>query len=127
MGLPLAYFLTWTTYGAWLPGHRRGWVDKHTAAPQAPYREPDPLKEALARKRMKEPPVLLSAEARLAVNQAIAGTCAWRDWLVRGLGVRSSHVHVVVSAGDISPGMVMKALKSYGARALNELLGRRKR
>jgi len=23
---PLAYFLTWTTYGTWLPGDERGWV-----------------------------------------------------------------------------------------------------
>ncbi len=22
----LAYFLTWTTYGTWLPGDERGWV-----------------------------------------------------------------------------------------------------
>ena len=24
----LAYFLTWTTYGSWLPGDERNWVDK---------------------------------------------------------------------------------------------------
>ena len=23
---PIAYFLTWTTYGSWLPGDQRGWV-----------------------------------------------------------------------------------------------------
>jgi hypothetical protein len=23
---PLAYFLTWPTYGTWLPGDERGWV-----------------------------------------------------------------------------------------------------
>ena len=25
---PLALFLTWTTYGLWLPGDERGWVEK---------------------------------------------------------------------------------------------------
>lgn len=25
---PLALFLTWTTYGSWLPGDERGWVEK---------------------------------------------------------------------------------------------------
>ena len=25
---PLAYFLTWTTYGTWLPGDERGWVKR---------------------------------------------------------------------------------------------------
>ena len=24
---PLAYFLTWPTYGTWLPGDERGWVE----------------------------------------------------------------------------------------------------
>jgi len=28
----MAYFITWTTYGTWLPGDERCWVDKHTAA-----------------------------------------------------------------------------------------------
>jgi hypothetical protein len=28
MDEPLAYFLTWTTYGSWLPGDERGWVAK---------------------------------------------------------------------------------------------------
>jgi hypothetical protein len=28
MDEPLAYFLTWTTYGSWLPGDERGWVEK---------------------------------------------------------------------------------------------------
>ncbi|MCA9109357.1 MAG: hypothetical protein KDA52_05390 [Planctomycetaceae bacterium] len=27
MSEPLAFFLTWTTYGTWLPGDERGWVD----------------------------------------------------------------------------------------------------
>ena len=28
LGEPLAFFLTWTTYGSWLPGDERGWVEK---------------------------------------------------------------------------------------------------
>ena len=28
IGEPLAYFLTWTTYGTWLPGDERGWNRK---------------------------------------------------------------------------------------------------
>jgi hypothetical protein len=34
---PLAYFLTWTTYGSWLPGDQRGWVAK-----PGQFRAPDP-------------------------------------------------------------------------------------
>ena len=25
---PIAYFITWTTYGTWLPGDERGWSRK---------------------------------------------------------------------------------------------------
>jgi hypothetical protein len=25
-GDPIGYFLTWVTYGTWLPGDARGWV-----------------------------------------------------------------------------------------------------
>jgi hypothetical protein len=24
---PIGYFLTWVTYGTWLPGDARGWVE----------------------------------------------------------------------------------------------------
>ncbi len=28
---PLAYYLTWPTYGTWLPGDERGWVKRGAA------------------------------------------------------------------------------------------------
>ena len=34
-GEPLAYFITWTTYGTWLPGDERGWNRKGLAEMQA--------------------------------------------------------------------------------------------
>ena len=29
MNDPLAFFLTWSTYGSWLPGDARGWTEYH--------------------------------------------------------------------------------------------------
>ena len=26
---PIAFFITWPTYGTWLPGDERGWVEYH--------------------------------------------------------------------------------------------------
>ncbi len=34
---PLGYFLTWVTYGTWLPGDERGWVEY-----QRGWKLPDP-------------------------------------------------------------------------------------
>ena len=45
MDEPLAYFLTWTTYGTWLPGDGRGWVEKNGAIFASP------LQPASARRR----------------------------------------------------------------------------
>jgi hypothetical protein len=40
---PLALFLTWTTYGQWLPGDERGWVEKPGRC-----RQPDAQREQVA-------------------------------------------------------------------------------
>ena len=46
---PLAYFLTWPTYGTWLPGDERGWTAYHGG-----WRLPDPPRKLAARARMSE-------------------------------------------------------------------------
>src|SRR5439155_7701773 len=56
---PLAYFLTWTTYGTWLPGDERGWVEK-----SGQFREPAPQRQQAARQRMTEPALTLDVEQR---------------------------------------------------------------
>jgi len=124
---PLGYLLTWTSYGTWLPGDRRGWVDRRAAGPGFPYQEPDPKREDRARNAMSEPPVLLDKPARQVVDAAIRRTCAYRGWIVHALNVRSNHAHIVVSPGDLSPGATMKVLKAYASRALNEALATRGR
>ncbi len=42
---PIAFHIIWTTYGTWLPGDARGWIDKKKTGIQ----EPDPVKELEAR------------------------------------------------------------------------------
>ena len=37
---PIAFFLTWSTYGTWLPGDARGWVEY-----QHGFQLPDPILE----------------------------------------------------------------------------------
>ena len=75
MSDPLAYFLTWTTYGTWLPGDERGWVAK-----PGEFRPPDELRRQAAQRIMTEPALTLNAEQRLIVEQTIADHCRIRDW-----------------------------------------------
>jgi hypothetical protein len=58
MSEPLAYFLTWTTYGTWLPGDSRGWVNRHRKGGVI-VEAPCPALESYARGLMKDPPVVL--------------------------------------------------------------------
>jgi REP element-mobilizing transposase RayT len=127
MGEALAYLLTWTTYGTWLPGDARGWVDRQRRHGEV-VEPPDESREARARERMTQSAVILDATARLTVGKAIRATCVYRGWTVHALEVRSNHVHTVVTAGGVAPGEVMRVLKSYASRALTALqsLGPRK-
>ena len=60
----LAYFLTWTTYGTWLPGDARGWVNRHPQGDNV-IAPPSPALEWHARRLMEEAgaaPMVLNAQ-----------------------------------------------------------------
>jgi len=112
---PLAFFLTWTTYGSWLPGDERGWVDK-----PGRFREPDAKREEAARRRMTEPELTLDAEQRDVVEKTIADHCRTRRWHLHAVKCRTQHVHVVVTAPNRDPDDVMDQLKAWCTRHLKE-------
>jgi len=118
----LAYFLTWTTYGSWLPGDARRWVHKRGSAAML-YREPDSKRALFARQAMKQSPVRLDSIERRTVGDAIRRACAFKGWAIHVLNVRSNHVHVVMTAVDRSPERIMLCLKAWSSRRLNELRG----
>ncbi len=70
MSEPIAYFLTWTTYGSWLPGDSRGWVKRHHG-----YQDPNPKFEAYAREGLIEAPCSLDTGDRLMVEAEIRVHC----------------------------------------------------
>jgi REP element-mobilizing transposase RayT len=112
---PLAYLLTWTTYGSWLPGDRRGWVAK-----PGEFRAPDARIRELAAKRMNQESVTLDRNARDLVEQTIKHHCIIRRWQLHAVNCRSNHVHVVVSAPERSPEDVMDQFKAWCSRRLTE-------
>ena len=109
---PLAFFLTWTTYGTWLPGDERGWVEK-----PGQFREPDPEREEHARQRLTEPQLYLDAEQRAVVEGTIRRHCEIRGWHLHVVKCLSNHVHVVVTA-QADPEEVMDQLKAWCTRHL---------
>ncbi len=61
----LAIMLTMTTYGTWLRGDRRGWVDRGRVLPA------NPNLEAGDRARMKHPPFLLDRDRLIEIGAFI--------------------------------------------------------
>ena len=112
---PLAIFLTWTTYGSWLPGDARGWVDDHGLT-----REPSPGLAHQARRLMPEHSVVLTTHQRHAVEDAIVAECTFRGWTLHAVTCRTTHVHVVVSAGERIPHRVMGSFKAWCSRRLSD-------
>lgn len=122
MGRPLAYLITWTTYGTWLPGDGRGWVEDGTPG----IRAPDAARRAEARGRLSEPPVTLDEAQRTLVEATIRAHCEVRRWTLHAVNARSNHVHVAVTADDVPPETVMDQFKAWCSRRLNECGPRRK-
>ncbi len=113
-GDPIALFLTWTTYGTWLPGDQRGWNRRgdHEAL------GPNPLLEEINATRMKEPEFILTPADRESVARTIRKHCEIRDWKLHAFAVRSNHVHVVVTAPDYPGNAVRDQLKAWCSRIL---------
>jgi hypothetical protein len=111
---PLAYFLTWPTYGTWLPGDERGWVQYHRG-PQLP----DPVKKLESSARMSEGACRLTDPERRLVEETISVHCRVRRWTLHAVNCRSNHVHVVLTAGE-HPDTVRDQLKAWCTRRLKE-------
>ncbi len=124
MADPAGYLLTWTTYGSWLPGDDRGWVDRrHPTGDLVEKPRPGLMKHA--KDLLTETVVILDEAMRTATEQAIRRCCSEEQWWLHALEVRSNHVHVVVTARGVDPGRVMGRLKARATQALNEAYGRR--
>jgi hypothetical protein len=104
--MPLATLFTITTYGTWLRGDTRGWVDNGITFP------PDPILEAHDQATMKEPPYLFAATDRLSVGEAIGQSLIDRlDLHVLALCVESWHCHFVIGPTEHDIAKVVKCAK----------------
>ena len=112
---PLGFFLTWVTYGTWLPGDERGWVEY-----QHGWQLPSPIRELEAASLMTEDACRLTPEHREAVEQQIGETCQHRGWHLHVVNCRTNHVHVVVTAPNTHPKKIRSDLKAWATRSLKE-------
>jgi hypothetical protein len=118
---PLAYFITFSTYGAWLHGRDNGSVDKTHNQFGTPFVPGDGQRENEERSHMREPPYLLGPNRRDVVLQTIQEVARYRRWRILACRVKTTHVHTVVTAA-CEPEKVMADFKAYASRRLKERL-----
>lgn len=111
---PLAYFITWTTYGAWLPGDPRGWHCRAEPGPQPANR----WLEEFNRARMKETAFRLTPDQRRIVEATVRKHVEVRGWQLHAVNPRSNHVHLVVTAVGYKPHVVRDQFKAWCTRKL---------
>lgn len=117
--MALAYFITFTTYGTWLPGSSKGKgsVDREHNQFGTPFVDPDEQRERRAREAMIQPAYVMSAPEREIVCKAFVELAKERGWQLWAVHVRSNHVHLVLSAeGD--PDRMMSDLKGRASKNL---------
>jgi REP element-mobilizing transposase RayT len=129
-GVDRHWLLTWTTYGAWLPGDERGFVGATRQKngvksirnqPGTEYDRDRPHLAGFARATRKLPAVRLTREQAVAVCRQIRSTAEVRGWKLFAVAVMANHVHLVVGVpGDPQPGTLLRDFESYCARELNK-------
>ncbi|HRH42704.1 MAG TPA: transposase [Pyrinomonadaceae bacterium] len=119
---PLAYLLTFRTYGTWLHGDKRGLVDTHNRKNVygAPDISPNKNLENLMQKKMKDQQFLLDEIQRKSVELAIEEFCQHKNFQLHAVNARTNHVHAVISA-QTKPELIINFSKSYSTRKLREL------
>ena len=115
---PLAYLVTFRSYGTWLHGDERGSVDRFNNRFQSPYIAANERWLRHTARQLRGEPVSLDAPRRAAVAEAIRETCLLRGWLLRAVNVRTNHVHVVASVGGTKPGLALNAFKANATRQM---------
>jgi REP element-mobilizing transposase RayT len=115
---PLAYFITFHTYGTWLHGAEAGSVNDEHNQPGEPWIEPDASLHASSQRRMSQDAYLLDEPRRRVVRDAIVAECRFRGWNLHALHVRSNHVHLVATASH-EPEFVMLSCKAQASKSLN--------
>jgi REP element-mobilizing transposase RayT len=111
---PIAFMFTWSTYGTWLPGDRRGWVEYRHG-----FQLPDPILELECAARMTEDACRLAPHQRDRVERQVAETCTHKQWLLHAVNCRTNHIHVVLSS-PAHPKIIREQLKAWCTRRLNE-------
>ncbi|MFN9985069.1 MAG: transposase [Pirellula sp.] len=118
---PIAYFLTYTTYGTWLHGRDQGSVDRTHNVYSEIRLEPNKQRLEAMSQRCAYPRYQLDATRRYIVLETIKNVVLHRNWVLFAAHIRSNHIHALIRA-NTTPEKVLVDLKAWSSRQLIEAL-----
>jgi REP element-mobilizing transposase RayT len=110
----LGYMVTWTTYGTWLQGDKRGFVKDGKILEASTELEQD------NKKRQSSDKVSLTKEQREIVRISILREAEKIKESILAISVRSNHVHAVIEGGGKPVNTVMNRFKTAAYYAMRE-------
>jgi REP element-mobilizing transposase RayT len=114
MARMIGFLATWTTYGTWLQGDRRGYVKKGITF------EANAELEKSNKELLKHNKVIIPKSLRKTVQNAILKEANEIGQKVYAITVCSNHVHIVVESIGKSCGYSVGRFKRSATRALRK-------
>ena len=97
MRQPIAYMLTWTTYGSWLQGDERGYVKDGVILP------PNKGLNQANRAAMASPEVSLTRRQKGITEDALRKEAEALGQEICAVAVGKNHLHLVVTTNGLDP------------------------
>jgi REP element-mobilizing transposase RayT len=106
---------TWTTYGTWLQGDKRGYVKNGT-----PFEEANPELEESNKQLLRHNKINIHKSLRNTVKTAILKEAEEMGQKVYAIAVCSNHVHIVVESIGKECGYSVGRFKKAATKALRK-------
>jgi REP element-mobilizing transposase RayT len=116
--IPLAYLITFRSYGTWLHGDERGSVSRFRNQYKSRRLPPEKTWHQTNTKRLHQEMVLLDSARRHCIEESANQTCEIRKWKLYAINVRTNHVHLVVSIAEQKPETALNAFKANATREM---------
>jgi REP element-mobilizing transposase RayT len=116
---PLAYHITWGTYGTRLRYGPRPTVSRDQNEPGTPVLNYDERLWERERANQAYPPVVLTREQMRFVESTVPALCERGYWTLHACAAGPDHVHNILTS-DHNPEAIRRLLKRWLGQALNE-------
>jgi REP element-mobilizing transposase RayT len=134
---PVALFLTWTTYGTWLPGDARGHVSnsrnpaggfrRKQNRPGTPYAAGDAYTRQRAQSLQKWATVWLTESNAVIVANSLVRISLEHEWIILRASIMPNHLHAVLTGCPMKGATVRRILKGNAQADLSAAVGESRR